>query len=455
MAVRNLKELNSYEEFKTQAGIDTVRNAVINNVAPPGVNQAKFNQRFLNGDWVVVANRLRYQAGNLLVAYPQERQGFMAQIWGDPTRGYGVGLQAFYHQTAMSFLNVQKRVTDEFLRGKGDYQIQKVPQRKVIRPIVAKAANERWGMDLIDMSYGPAANRTTQYILTVVDYFSGYVWARYMPSKAQTLAQLQNICATAPPTGANGFPRFLQSDNGTEFNNGPMTAWAQANQVQQIFTTTYSPRSNGKVERANHEIRKKIKAGFLRQNNKVWIGNLQAYITNINSQQNCRSKMTSSSLWGQGYNPPGALPPAPQVAILPTANERAVLNRHYLIDRAEAWTQGALTTFQVGDLVRVDMASLSSAYRKNVKERNIGRHAVNFSPVVSRILRVYPKTQRRLREMYSITVGTPGQNPPAGQTNPLMRGTVPWLFAGNQLTKAGDLVTLNPRTIPRADWMNS
>jgi transposase InsO family protein len=356
----------------------------------------------------------------------------------------------------MSYLNIQKSRTDAFLKSKGDYQIAKVPQRKVIRPIIAKAPNERWGMDLIDMSTGPQATRTFNYILTVVDFFSGYVWARRLSSKDQTLTQLQNICNTVPPQGANGYPRFLQSDNGSEFKNALMTAWKNTNGIQQIFTTTYSPRSNGKVERANREIRKKIKAGFLRQNTKVWITHLQAYITNINNQQNYRSKMTPASLWNLGYNPPNALQPAPVIAVIPTAAERATLNRHYLQDRAENWTKGALTKYNVGDLVRVDMASLSSAYRKNIKEHNTSRHAVNFSPVISRVLQVYPKTVRRLREMYSITVGpVSGSNPPAGQTDPLMRGAIPYLFAGNQITLAGNRVSLNPRTIPRSDWMNS
>ena len=165
MATRNLKNLNAYPEFRTDAGINAVRAAVIAQAPPAGLTPARaarFTARFLNPSWVVVplpaaqagapghgGNRLRYRppvpagapAINLLVAYQNERTRFMTRVWGDRRRGYGVGLQAFYHQVAMSYLNIQKIHTDEFLTGKGDYQIQKTPQPRVIAPIVTQRPN--------------------------------------------------------------------------------------------------------------------------------------------------------------------------------------------------------------------------------------------------------------------------------------------------------------------------
>jgi len=36
-----------------------------------------------------------------------------------------------------------------------------------------------------------------------------------------------------------------------------------------------------------------------------------------------------------------------------------------------------------------------------------------------------------------------------------MKGNVPWLFAGNQITLAGNTTTVAPRSTPRADFINS
>jgi hypothetical protein len=315
---RDLKQINAYPEFRTTAGIDAVRAAVNAGNPPPGTpnQQARFAAKFLNGSWVVTnvpaapaghgANRLRYRpnAGiNLLVAYPDEKQAFMALVYNDNRRGLGVGLQAFYSQVAMSYINIKKSETDAFLRGQGDYQVAKIPHKKVISPIVAKAANERWGMDLIDMSFGLNANRTNRYILTVIDYFSGYVWARTLPNKrdATIRTRLNNIITTPYPLGSSGtYPHILQTDNGTEFSNATLAAYTTQHQIRHIFTTSYSPESNGKVERANREIRKKIKAGNIRRNNHAWTNHLPAYIDNINSQMNSKSKMTPKQLWTQG-----------------------------------------------------------------------------------------------------------------------------------------------------------
>ena len=132
---RDLKRINAYPEFRTAAGIDGVRTAVLAGNPPPGTpnQQARFAAKYLNPSWVVTnvpaapaghgANRLRYRpaAGiDLLVVYPDEKQASMALVYSDIRRGLGVGLQAFYQQVAMSYLNIKKSETDAFLRGQGD-----------------------------------------------------------------------------------------------------------------------------------------------------------------------------------------------------------------------------------------------------------------------------------------------------------------------------------------------
>ena len=60
--------------------------------------------------------------------------------------------------------------TDDFLRSKGNYEIQKLQFTEVVRPIISKTPNERWSMDLINMSVG----NTHTYIFSLVDNFSGF-----------------------------------------------------------------------------------------------------------------------------------------------------------------------------------------------------------------------------------------------------------------------------------------
>jgi hypothetical protein len=195
----------------------------------------------------------------------------------------GTGLGAFYHQIAMSYLNIPKTLTDEFLRQQGDYLVARVPRKLVNKPILTRVPNERWGVDLINMeNYTSIQNHFRRYILTVVDYFSGKVFARALRNRNNnavnpTLSNaINDICVNEAQT----FPHTIQGDG--EFTAGAFRAWCNANNIEFIKTTSYTPTSNGKVERMNREIRKKIKAGFIRQNNLVWnaVGQLQSYVEN-------------------------------------------------------------------------------------------------------------------------------------------------------------------------------
>ena len=71
-------------------------------------------------------------------------------------------------------------------------------------------------MDLVDMSKFVAENNDYNWILTIIDVFSKYLWAIPLFTKDQvsvTNALLQLFAII-------GTPEVLQSDNGKEFNNG-------------------------------------------------------------------------------------------------------------------------------------------------------------------------------------------------------------------------------------------
>ena len=454
---QNIQKLNAYPEFRTPAGINTVIQAVTNNQPPQGLTPrqtARFTEKFLNGDWNVVQGRLRYQPNlpngalplNLRVALPAQRNQFMSGIWNDRGRGLGIGLQAFYKQVSKSYLNIQKTHTDAFLKSKGDYQIQKTPKKVVVSPIVAKQPNERWGMDLIEMG--------NKYVLTVVDFFSGYVWARTLSDKTAPLVRgkLNQIIASPFPTGSGGvYPTILQSDQGGEFK-GEVSEWSNMHNVRRVRTSSYTPISNGKVERMNREIRKKMKAGYIRNNNRTWEANLPSYIRNINSQNNSTTDISAYELYVAGFQP--LLNALPAHENDNTPRERSALQRNYLNVRAVRLQGQPVPDYNVGDLVRVNMASLSNAYRKKVKDNRINTLAVHWSPVVSEVVSVIPPTGNRIRNKYTVRVGPPNGGPPNAQSPMFLKGNTPWELFGNQLTLAGDVVSINPKNIPRADFLN-
>jgi len=476
--IRNLKEINAYVEFRTADGINQVRTAVQTNTLPAGLTQLqsdKFNDRFLSGDFIVenvpptlqgnqeYGNpRLKYridQQNKFLVSYPDERLFYIDRIWRNRKRGLGLGLQAFYLQVAQSHLNIQKKYTDAFLKSKGNYQIQKVPVKKVNKPIISKTSNERWSMDLIDMSLG----NTHRYILSVVDNFSGFLWTRRINNRNRftILNNLQNIIDTSYPRGSSEtYPRLIQADKGGEFHNNDLRNFCENNNITLIFSKSYSPSSNGKIERKNREIRKKIKAGFIRQNRNYWNANmLNDYTQNINRQVDGRSKFRPIDLYTVGYNPPEEeLQPVVPLDNHNTPEEIQNINRNYHRTRAIRLTNGRRNRFQVGDLVRVNMMELSADYRRIRKEdlSNTNKLAIHYSPVVSRVTGVFPPNDNtRFVESYSIAVGEENGLPPPANEGTWNEGGAPILFTGSQLVSAGNQVSVAPRTIERVDRMNS
>lgn len=261
---QELNRLNHYPDFANNNGINIAIDFIQHDNLPPGFDArqtARMHVKFGAGSGFVVRHgRLYYNPNaniNLEVVRPAQRNARIQEIYDDPTRGLGLGLGAFYKQIAQSYLNIPKPVTDEFLKQQSNYQIQRVPRRIVNRPVTSKVSNERWAIDLIDMqAYNPVVNAQRKYIFTCVDNFSGKVWARGITNRHNDVLDssipnaLASICEES-----HTFPSLIQGDS--EFAVGGIALWCRNHHIKVIKTLSYTPQSNGRVERMNQEIRKK------------------------------------------------------------------------------------------------------------------------------------------------------------------------------------------------------
>ena len=104
----------------------------------------------------------------------------------------------------MSYLNIPKEITEDFLRGQGDYTVAKIPHKLVNKPITTKVSNERWGVDLFDLTIYIYASRL----------LSGKTFARGIKNRENNNAHLNllnainDICVN----GAHTFPHTIQVD---------------------------------------------------------------------------------------------------------------------------------------------------------------------------------------------------------------------------------------------------
>jgi hypothetical protein len=143
----------------------------------------------------------------------------------------------------------------------------------------------------------------------------------------------------------------------------------------------------------NRELRRKIRANMIRNNNYAWNQYLPELVENINRQVKSRNKLSANELWSQGYNPQPRGLPAPEV--INQLDDQ--LTRPQLRDHQQALIvanavrrigQGRQPQVcNVGDLVRVKMTTASSTMRE-ARKNNLGYNKVSIH-YTTQIFRVY------------------------------------------------------------------
>lgn len=110
------------------------------------------------------------------------------------------------------------------------------------RSITASLPGDHYQVDLAQL---PTSVTGFNYLLILVDLFTGFI----------VLKPMQNKLATTTATAIweimtlIGIPRRMQSDNGTEFDNALFRELKRLVGVPHLFITPWNPRCDGKVER--------------------------------------------------------------------------------------------------------------------------------------------------------------------------------------------------------------
>lgn len=115
------------------------------------------------------------------------------------------------------------------------------PNKRALQPIVASMPMERAQVDLVDLS--SVAFEKHRYVLVMIDVHSRFLWLRPMKTKsAQTVADLLNAIWMD-----FGTPRYVQTDNGTEFIGQPVKDLLKSLNIKHITGRPRHPQSQGKV----------------------------------------------------------------------------------------------------------------------------------------------------------------------------------------------------------------
>ena len=369
-------KLNNYGY--ADENIEEIKNYLTTNEVPEKVNtnakvkryQEKWNQFELRD------GKLFYKKMNLEVVPNDQKEDKMKEIYENETLGPGRGIEMFYHTICDLYLNIRRSDAGDFLKKQKVYQMTRILNHKINKPILSQNVNERWGIDCINMTDYARDNggmkNGYKFILNVVDYFSRYVWARKM--KSQTAKNVtKSLKSIVEET--HTYPKMIQADNGSEFRN-ETSDWMKENNIVYIKTQSYSPESNGLVEGKNKRLRIILREMMIRNNSRNWTNSLNIACENLNTQRNGTTKQTPSSLWHEGHDF--------------LEKDKSVIDLHKKRIVREIKKNPA-QIFQVGDEVRVKMSALYSKIRKMIKNDQKKLIVVNYSPDVYTISKILKK----------------------------------------------------------------
>lgn len=192
---QSINVVNRYPEFESREGIEGIIHFLRDGQLPHNANtewkKRRYRKRFGQGSGFNIREGHKLFYGNREVVLPtiDSRRLALKAIYDDEKRGLGVGEREFFDQVCSQYVNIHKKQSDDFLKHQGDVRVATVPHRFPMS-IRTNEPNERWGCDLIDMTMYPSTqNGNMKYIMTVVDYFSGKVWARGIPNRSNGLRQ--------------------------------------------------------------------------------------------------------------------------------------------------------------------------------------------------------------------------------------------------------------------------
>lgn len=297
----------------------------------------------------------------------------------------GKGIKLFYKLLQSKYIGITRDNVDEYLKNSPEYSLNSSFSNRLNKPIIAKKPNALWCIDLIDMGLElTPINNGYRYILSIIDTFTRFVYLEKLkfknaPTVASALERVINRNEVQPDA--------ILSDNGTEFK-AEFTDLLNELNIAHREIRTYTPQANGIAERSNREIRKIIKAIFIRHNTNQWYDRIREIEKIKNSTYHSTIKTTPSNV--NNYNEDDADDYIEEIYNNVVEDAKTRLNKY------------KESEYKTGDKVIVSMAIVFSDVRRKMKAGLKKELIVLFMPHVFIIKSVIQAKNSLERKRYTL-----------------------------------------------------
>lgn len=228
----------------------------------------------------------------------------------DFSPGSYAGVDALYRELKKRRTpDVSRSAVKDWAKTNLAYTLHRPARRKFPRNrTTAFAVDELWQIDLCDMQELKKHNDGMNYILTVIDVFSKYGWARAIPDKRgpTVLKAFKNIVETSSRA-----PVKVQADAGSEFKYGKFNDYLA--DIDSYYYITHSEMKSAVVERWNRTLKTRMWRYFTHANTYRWVDVLQKLVDSYNGSphRTLRGRTPASigshnqlKVWKEVYAPP-------------------------------------------------------------------------------------------------------------------------------------------------------
>lgn len=158
------------------------------------------------------------------------------------------------------------------------------------RKVIIKGIDDLWQIDLVEMGAYSNVNNGYRYMLTVIDCFSKYAWARAI--KTKTGVEVTKSIESIFKEGR--IPKNIQSDDGKEFFNNNFQNLMLKYKINHY--STYSVMKASICERFNRTLKNNMWKMFSYQGSYKWIPILSTILTKYNNTKHRTIKMCPSEV---------------------------------------------------------------------------------------------------------------------------------------------------------------
>ena len=197
----------------------------------------------------------------------------LKEIYYDPKHPAGfASIAKLSKESGVSQKNVK-----EWLKRQPTYTLHRMAKKKYpTRKYIVHDIDEQWQADLADVSLISKQNKGYNFILTVIDIFSRYAWARPLKTKSgkEVAAAFRDIFHEGR------IPKRVQTDQGKEFENREITKLFREHQIE-LFSVKSAYKA-AMVERFNRTLKTKLWRYFTMSLKEKWTDVLQDVVKSYN-----------------------------------------------------------------------------------------------------------------------------------------------------------------------------